>query len=141
MTLGDSQARWQASSSFYSNLRRRTSAVLEAINCVVRPQHGPMWQCISLVVINLVDGVRVLLRERSELFLSRDTDLAVFDFKMRKAGELRERRDAGLKLSEVLKKGQAAAHSPERKVRDNELGQCAEDGRVSRRDIQPVSEI
>ena len=42
-----------------------------------------------------------------------------------------------LKLSEVLKEGQAAAHSPQPKIR--EVSQRAEDGRVSRRDIDPVS--
>ena len=63
--------------------------------------------------------MHLLLCEHGKLMFSRNTNLAACDTHFRKAGQLLERRDAAahlgvgeveiLKLSEVLKEGQAAA--------------------------------
>ena len=62
----------------------------------------------------------MVLRERGNLLLSRDTNLGVIDGECGQAGQQWERghvaphlgveEDELLKLSEVLKKGQAATH-------------------------------
>ena len=86
---------------------------------------------------------RVLLCEHGKLMFSRNTNLAAFDTHFRKAGQLRERRDAAtrlgvgevesLKLSEGLKEGQAAAHLSDEEVESLKLSEVLKEGQAASR--------